>query len=119
MKINKIWKLYQELRRLRNKVKALEADLSRINTNYNILLSYKKSQEVLFNTMTITMPNVHRIEIDYHLRDESRRPIADHIYKRMSEQMKIKLVDDLFEQGYIRKIQDDDVCESYEIKVVR
>lgn len=119
MRLKKLWQLYKELRRLRNRVKELEADLSRINTNYNILLSYKKSQEVPFNAMTITMPNVHRIEMDYHLSDVSRRPIADHIYKRMSEQMKIKLVDDLFEQGYIRKIQDDDVCESYEIKVVR
>lgn len=118
MRLKKLWQLYKELRRLRNRVKELEADLSRANRNYNLLF-YKKSQEVPFSTMTITMPNVHRIEMAYGLSDTSRRPIADHIYKRMSEQMKIKLVDDLFEQGYIRKVRDDDVCESYEVKVVR
>lgn len=119
MKLKKIWKLYKELRSLRNKVKVLEVDLSRVNTNYNTLLFYKKSQEVPFNTMTITIPNMHRIEVDYGLSDMSRRPVADHIHKRMSDRMKIKLVDDLFEQGYIRKVRDDDVCESYEVKVVR
>lgn len=118
MKIKRIWKLYKELRRLRRKVKVLESDLCRANQNYNALY-YKKSQEVPYNTMTITIPNIHRIEVDYNLRDVDRRPIADHIFQRMSDRMKIKLVDDLFKQGYIRRIQDDDVCESYEVKVVR
>lgn len=118
MKIKRIWKLYKELRRLRRKVKTLESDLCRANQNYNALF-YKKSQEVPYNTMTIMMPNVHHIESAYGLRDVSRRPVADYINKRMSDQMKVKLVDDLFEQGYIRKIRDDDVCESYEVKVVR
>lgn len=119
MKLKKIWKLYKELRRLRRKVKVLEADLSRINRQYNTLLFYKQSTEVPFSTMTITMPNMYHIEHEYHLCDTSRRPIADHIYKRMSDQMKIKLVDDLFEQGYIRKVRDEALCESYEVKVVR
>lgn len=118
MKIKRIWKLYKELRRLRQEVKALKADLYRAKLNYNALF-YKKSQEVPYSTMTVTMPNMHYIEYSYGLGDVSRRPVADHIYKRMSDQMKIKLVDDLFEQGYIRKVRDDDVCESYEVKVVR
>jgi hypothetical protein len=69
--------------------------------------------------MTITIPNIHRIEVDYGFRDVSRIPVANYIHQRMSDQMKIKLVDDLSKQGYIRKVQDDDVCESYEIKIVR
>ena len=118
MKLKKIWKLYKELRRLRDKVKVLEADLSKANMKYNDLF-YKKSQEVPFNTLTIIIPNEYQIVHEYGLSNASRKPIADNIYKRMSDQMKIKLVDDLFEQGYIRKVRYNDLCESYEVKVVR
>jgi len=57
------------------------------------------------------IPNIHSIEVYYGLRDVSRRPVANYIHQRMSDQMRIKLVDDLSKQGYIRKVQDDDVME--------
>lgn len=118
MKIKKLWKLYKELRSLRRRVKVLNSDLTFVNQRYNALF-YEKSQEVPYSTMTIMIPNVFRIEAEYRLGDMNRRPIANHIYKMMSDEMKLKLVDDLFKQGYIRKVQDDAVGEVYEIKVVR
>jgi hypothetical protein len=117
MKLKKIWELYKELRSLRRKVKVLEEDLHRANMRYNTLF-YKKSQEVPYNTMSVVIPNVHYIEALGGYRCMDSRPRADYIHEKMTDKMKIKLVDDLFEQGYIRKVQDDDVGEVYEIKVV-
>lgn len=118
MKIKNIWELYKELRLLRRKVKELEADLYRVNRNFNTLF-YKKTQEVPYNTLSIMIPNVHSIEAvcSYHGADS--RPRAEYIHKRMTDQMKIKLIDDLFEQKYIYRVQDNDLGEIYEIKVVR
>lgn len=96
----------------------LEEDLCRANRNYNTLF-YERTRAAPYNTMSIMIPNVHCIEAvcGYHGADS--RPRADYIHKRMTDQMKIKLVDDLFENRYIRRVQDNDVGEIYEIKVVR
>ncbi len=118
MKIKKIWKLYKELRSLRQKVKVLEEDLHCANMRYNALF-YKKTQEVPFNTMSIMIPNMYHIEAVCGSPRMDSRPRAGYIHEKMTDRMKIKLVNDLFEQGYIRKVQDDDVGEIYEIKVVR
>jgi hypothetical protein len=118
MKIKKIWKLYKELRRLRRKVKVLEADLHSANMRYNTLF-YTKSKEVPYNTMSIMIPNMYHIEAVCGNRDMYSRPRAGYIHKRMTEQMKIKLVNDLAEQGYIRLVEDNEIGEIYEIKVVR
>lgn len=118
MKIKKILELYKELRRLRRKVKVLEADLHDANMRYNTLF-FKKSQEVPFNTMSIMIPNVHYIEAVLGNRDMYSRPRADYVRERMTDKMKIKLVNDLVEQGYVRLVEDNDVGEIYEIKVVR
>ena len=118
MKIKKIMKLYKELRSLRRKVKSLEEYLQSANMRYNALF-YKKSQEVPFNTVSIMIPNTHHIEAICGFPKMDSYPRADYIHARMTDSMKIKLVNDLFEQGYIRKVQDDDVGEIYEIKVVR
>ena len=118
MKIKKILELYRELRRLRRKVKVLEADLHDANMKYDTLF-YKKTQEVTFNTMSIMIPNMYHIEAVFGNRDMYSRPKADYVHKRMTDQMKIKLVNDLAEQGYIRLVEDNDVGEIYEIKVVR
>lgn len=64
----RIWKLYKEVRRLRNKVKTLEAEF---------------------------------------------------LMKRMTDTAKIHVMDDLIQQGYFRKVRDDQDVEIYEIKVVR
>lgn len=96
----------------------MEADLHTINMKYNILF-YKNLQKMPFSTLTFTIPNLHSVEMDYHFSVMSRKPVANYIHEQMTDKMKIKLVDDLFEQGYIRKIQDDNIGESYEIKVVR
>ena len=51
--------------------------------------------------------------------DLDRRPRAEYITQRLTNDMKVKLFDDLAEQGYIRKTRDDEDGEVYEIKVVR
>lgn len=118
MKIKKILKLYKELRELRHKVKILDAELSRANRNYNALW-YKKSQEVPYSTMSIMLPNLFRMESEFGNIDPYSIPKVEYLTRRMTNEMKIKLVDDLISQGYIIKTRDDDYAETYEIKVVR
>jgi hypothetical protein len=61
---------------------------------------------------------MYSVESCFNRYYSDERPRAEYIQKRMSESMKLKLVDDLFEQGFIRKVKDDINGEIYEIKCV-
>ena len=45
--------------------------------------------------------------------------LQEHIYDRISTQIKVKFFDDLFEQGYIKLIHYDDVSDVYEMNVIK
>ena len=47
------------------------------------------------------------------------KPRVEYLTQRLTNEMKIKLFDNLVEQGYVRKTRDDETGEVYEIKVVR
>ena len=118
MKMKRFWKLYKELRSLREKVKTLEEDLSWANKRYNMLY-LQKTQEVPYSTMSIMIPNMYSVESCFNRPYLDERPRAECVQKRMSDKMKLKLIDDLFEQGFIRKVQDNEMGEVYEIKCVK
>ena len=69
--------------------------------------------------MSFVVPNLYMTEELISPIDLDRRPRAEYITKRLTNKMKVKLFDDLVEQGYIRKARDDEDGEVYEIKVVR
>lgn len=114
----RIFELYKEVRRLRRREKALERDLDRANQNYNALWYRKTQQEVDYNTLSVTIPNVHEFErffgpIDYYF-----RPKAEYLARTLSDKSKIKLIDDLFEQGYIQLVEDE-FGQTFTIRVLK
>lgn len=117
-KFKRFWKLYDELRRLRKKVETLEEDLGQANRRYNFLLQEVK-QELPVSTMSVMIPNLYTMEGVLGYKDMDSKPRAEYVTKRMTDKMKVKLVDDLFNQGFIRKVRDDEYGEVYEVKLVR
>lgn len=124
----RIWKLYKEVRRLRNKVKALEADCSK--ANYDKMVAFQEvamwrqyiqdnKVQLPYNTMQIMIPNMYGFEAIIAPTDIDRRPKAESLMKRMTDTAKIHVMDDLIAQGYFRKVRDDEFSEVYEIKVMR
>ena len=116
---NRIWKLYKEVRSLRRKVKTLENDLAYSNRRFSALYFEKTQQETPYNTMSFMLPNLYALEREMGPVDMYSRPRTEYFSRKLSDSMKIKLFDDLAEQGYIRKTRDDISGEVFEIKVVR
>lgn len=117
MKVKRFWELYKELRLLRNRVKLLENSLCQANRNYNNLL-FIKARDVPYSTISIMIPNMYNVNQCFYRPYIDDLPRAEAVQKRMSDKMKLKLVDDLFEQGFIRKVQDNIDGEIYEIKCI-
>ena len=124
----RIWKLYKEVRRLRNKVKVLEADCSKANRDKEIAFQevamwrqYIQDSKVQlpYNAIQIMIPSMHGFETIMNPTDIDHKPKAEFLMKRMTDTAKIHVMDDLIAQGYFRKVRDDEFAEIYEIKVVR
>lgn len=115
----RIWKLYKEVRSLRRKVKTLENDLAYSNRRFNILYYEKTQQDKPYDTMSFILPNMYALEREMSPVDVYSHPRAEYFSRKLSDSMKIKLFDDLAEQGYVRKTRDDEFGEVFEIKVVR
>ena len=125
----RIWKLYKELRSLRCEVKAYQHSLDHARLEIkqrNSMITFleerlrqKKETEVPYSTMSFIVPNLYRLESIMSPTFLDCKPRAEYLTKRLTNEMKIKLFDDLVEQGYVRKTRDDETGEVYEIKVVR
>lgn len=124
----RIWKLYKEVRRLRNKVKTLEADCSK--TNYDKMVAFQEigmwrqyvqehKVQLPYDTVHIIVPNMYGFETIMAPTDIDRKPKAEFLMKRMTDNAKIHVMDDLIAQGYFRKVRDDVDAEIYAIKVLR
>ena len=124
----RIWKLYKEVRRLRNKVKTLEADCNK--ANFDRMIAFQEVQQwrqyiqdskvqLPYNSIQIMVPNMYGFETIMSPTDIDRRPRAEFLMKRMTDNAKIHVMDDLIAQGFFRKVRDDEFAEMYEIKVVR
>lgn len=116
---NRIWELYKEVRRLRRKVKTLENDLEYSNRRFNTLYYEKTQLDKPYNTMSFILPNMYALEREMSPVDVFSHPRAEYLSRKLSDSMKIKLFDDLAEQGYIRKTRDDKIGEVFEIKVIK
>lgn len=124
----RIWKLYKELRSLRSEVVGLKNALK--SAQYGVqqrdefiqFLEKEKlhMQMYPYDTKQIIIPNMYGLEtIISNPSDIDKRPKAEFLTRRLTDSAKIKLIDDLIHQGYIRKVRDDEFAEIYEIKVVR
>lgn len=124
----RIWKLYKEVRRLRNKVKILEADCSKANNDKMIAFQevdmwrhYVQDNKVKlpYDTIQVTIPSMYGFETIMNPESVDNRPKSEFLMKRMTDTAKIHVMDDLITQGYFRKVRDDVFAEIYEIKVMR
>lgn len=127
----RVWKLYKEVRRLRRKVKTLEADCGEANYKFNIATQEIHQWRQLhedgtyrigtqpYDRLSITVPNMCGFEFIQDPRYADTVLRAEHLMKRMTETAKIKIADDLIQRGYLRKVGDDEMFEVYELKVVR
>ena len=124
----RIWKLYKEVRRLRNKVKTLEADCSK--ANYDKMTAFQEvamwrqyvqdnKVQLPYNIMQIMIPNMDGFETIMDPTRIDNKPRAEFLMKRMTDTAKIHVMDDLIQRGYFRKVRDDEFSEVYEIKVMR
>ena len=132
----RIWKLYKELRRLRRQRKIL----ANIIANNNSMLAQriednrkdrqfiqylqnelmqKRKEEASYSTLTFTLPNLFSLEREMTSPTVlDRRPRAEYMTRKLTDDMKIKMFNDLLEQGYINysSTYEGDI---YTIKVVR
>lgn len=124
----RIWKLYKEVRRLRNKVKTLEADCGKANHDKMIAFQevgmwrqYVSEHKVQppYDTYQIIVPNMYGFETMMPPTDIDRHPRAEFLMKRMTGTAKIHIIDELMNRGYFRKVCDNEFAEVYEIKVIR
>ena len=125
----RIWKLYKELRSLRYEVKTYQhslddawLEIKQRNSMITFLeerLRQKAAVDVPYSTMSFTIPNLYKLENVISPTFLDPKPRAEYLTRQLTNEMKVKLFDDLAEQGYIRKTRDDETGEVYEIKVVR
>ena len=124
----RIWKQYKEVRRLRNKVKTLEADCGK--ANYDKMVAFQEvaqwrqyiqdsKVQMPYNSIQIMIPCMYGFETIMDPRSIDSRPKAEFLMKHMTDSAKIHVMDNLITQGYFRKVRDDEFAEIYEIKVVR
>ena len=123
-------KLCRELRSenkgLKNSLEEAWNEVKQRNSMITFLeerLREKASIDVPYSTVSFIIPNLYYLEATMgpimgssHL---DSRPQAEYMTGELTNEMKIKLFNDLFEQGYIRKTGDNKDREVYEIKVVR
>jgi hypothetical protein len=124
----RIWELYKELRSLRSEVvglkNALKSAQNEVQQRDEFIQFLEKeklhSQMYPYDTKQIIIPNMYSLQtMVLEPRDVDSRPKAELLMRRLTDSAKIKLVDDLIHQGYIRKVSDNESAEIYEIKVVR
>ena len=124
----RIWKLYKEVRRLRNKVKTLEADCGK--ANYDKMVAFQEVDmwrqyvqgnkvQLPYDSIQIMIPNMYGFETIMDPTRIDHKSRVEFLMKRMTDAAKIHVMDDLITQGYFRKVRDDESLEIYEIKVVR
>lgn len=125
----RIWRVLKLCKELRSENKGLKDSLEEVRNEVrqrNSLITFleeqlrvKASVEVPYSTMSFMIPDLYLMEATISPITLDRRPRAEYITRKLTNEMKIKLFDDLFEQGYIRKTRDTKDGEVYEIKVVR
>lgn len=125
-RIRRVLKLCRELRSenkgLRNSLEEARNEIKQRNSLLTFLeerLRLKASIEVPYSTMSFIIPNLYLMEATLKPTTLDSRPQAEYMTRKLTDEMKVKMFNDLFEQGYIRKTRDTKDGEVYEIKVVR
>ena len=115
-KIKKLWKLYQELRRLRKVNTEIVKDCNEANDKLAVaecerlrMENYTRSLEEKLrkrgNRVNFCVPNVSVIASPYAMNETAEQARATHVEKELTDHMKINLVNSLIKAGWLKKTQ--------------
>jgi hypothetical protein len=113
----RIWKLYKEVRRLRSKVKTLEADRAEANIRCNAAeCRNRELNDYIYNLKQSRVVAFAIPKETIHIRGDQpfisfREPIIPNEYK-------IKVFDELLEKRYIKRVVGETYIE-YRIELAR
>lgn len=115
-KIKRLWKLYQELRRLRKVNTEIVRDCNEANDRLAAtecarlrMEDYARALEAKLrkrgNRVDFCVPNVSTIASPYAMSEVAEQARATHVEKELTDHMKINLVDGLIKAGWLKKTQ--------------
>jgi hypothetical protein len=115
-KIKRLWKLYQELRRLRKVNPKIVRDCNEANDKLAVtecarlrMENYARSLEEKLrkrgNRVDFCVPNVSAIVSPYAMNETAEQARATYVEKELTDHMKINLVDSLIKAGWLKKTQ--------------
>lgn len=115
-KIKRLWKLYQELRRLRKVNIEIVRDCNEANDRLVAtegarlrMEDYARSLEAKLrkrgNRVDFCVPNVSIIASPYAMNEAAEQARATHVEQELTDHMKINLVDGLIKAGWLKKTQ--------------
>ena len=113
-KIKRLWKLYQELRRLRKVNAKIVKDCNEAKDSLACaerrelrMEDYARSLEEKLrkrgNRVDFCVPNVSAIISPYAMNVAAEQARATHVEKELTDHMKINLVDGLIKAGWLKK----------------
>lgn len=115
-KIKRLWKLYQELRRLRKANAEIVRDCNEANDRLAVaecerlrMGDYARSLEEKLrkrgNRVNFCVPNVSTIASPYTMNEVAEQTRATYVEQELTDHMKINLVDSLIKAGWLKKTQ--------------
>ena len=115
-KAKRLWKLYQELRRLRKVNNEIVEECNKANDRLAVaegarlrMGDYARSLEEKLrkrgNRVDFCVPNVSAIVSPYAMDEVAEQARAAHVEQELTDHMKINLVDGLIKAGWLKKTQ--------------
>ena len=115
-KIKRLWKLYQELRRLRKVNTEIVRDCNEANDRLAVaecarlrMEDYARSLEAKLrkrgNRVDFCVPNVSIIASPYAMNEVAEQARATYVEQELTDHMKINLVNSLIKTGWLKKTQ--------------
>lgn len=128
-KTKRLWKLYQELRMLRRVNAEIVRDCNEANdklANAEMrelrMGDYAKSLEEKLrkrgNRVDFCVPNVSVIASPYTMNEVAEQARATHVEQELTNHMKLRLVNELLEHGWLKKTQTNNYETIYSLWLV-
>lgn len=128
-KIKRLWKLYQELRRLRRVNKEIVEECNKANDRLaaadaralrlgDYALSLEEKLKRRGHRLLMSVPNTEAIISPYAVNPYTEKSRAQQVEQKMTDLMKIHLIDSLLEQGWLKKTQVNNFETVYSLWLV-
>ena len=128
-KLKRFWKLYQELRMLRRVNAEIVRECNEANDRLasatrreSGMEAYARSLEEKLrkrgNRVDFCVPNVSTIVSPYAMNETAEQARATYVEQELTDHMKIRLVDNLLERGWLKKTQVNNFETIYSLWLV-